>query len=361
MRTAFVGLAIAAGVLLGVLGSGPHAPTHVVGAYPPCPPPANDNFANAAVITALPFGDSIASNCATTEAGEGDLPCFGDYTVWYTYTSPISQVITVYMSELSFLNVYTGSSIPALAPLDPPVCESTYLSPESRQFAMFVGETYRIQVGAAEEFQIEAAYPPGIDFSLGIDVDGDDIDDCTTRPAEPTSCVAAPDQLFHLGVYLDALPSNYFDYSTFSATVRSTNLASKHNVDAEPWPDCNFGPFFAFEPGLDNVACANPAMQASSYIGLMATIDYTCTEDGVLKLLHGGETYIDGGFGSRFEAGVDELHVSCDGVAPPPVGGAAFDAPTSSPGALDAWWLAGITGAALVAAGGAALYVRRRG
>lgn len=49
-------------------------------------PPSNDNFANAEVVTSLPFSQSINTSEATTEPGDPDCAGNGP-TVWYSFTA----------------------------------------------------------------------------------------------------------------------------------------------------------------------------------------------------------------------------------------------------------------------------------
>jgi PKD repeat protein len=53
--------------------------------------PVNDDFANAAVITSLPFSDSVEISAATTEPGEPSSCGPTNQTIWYSFT-PSSDV-----------------------------------------------------------------------------------------------------------------------------------------------------------------------------------------------------------------------------------------------------------------------------
>lgn len=84
-------------------------------------PPANDNFAGATQITALPFTDAADTTAATLEPGE-PAPCtFPPLTgsVWYAFTPATSESVSasVGSSFFSLLAAYTGTSINKLTPL----------------------------------------------------------------------------------------------------------------------------------------------------------------------------------------------------------------------------------------------------
>jgi len=79
-------------------------------------PPANDNFANAQVVSG-PSGFVSGSNAgATKEPGEpnhGGNP--GGSSVWYRWTAPNSDPLSFYVSDSTFtLGAYTGSSVSSL-------------------------------------------------------------------------------------------------------------------------------------------------------------------------------------------------------------------------------------------------------
>ena len=57
-------------------------------------PPANDNFADADVISTLPFTDSGDLNGTTTEPGEQQFCSYQPQTVWYTFTPSSTTVIS---------------------------------------------------------------------------------------------------------------------------------------------------------------------------------------------------------------------------------------------------------------------------
>src|SRR4029453_17570450 len=55
------------------------------------PPPANDDFANAAAVSAVPYSDRGSSLAGTREAGEPVASCGpAGHTHWYAFTAPSS-------------------------------------------------------------------------------------------------------------------------------------------------------------------------------------------------------------------------------------------------------------------------------
>jgi hypothetical protein len=63
-------------------------------------PPSNDNFANATVITSLPFTDTGDLAGTTTEPGEPQFCSTIAQTVWYTFTPTSSVTVRTDLSDL---------------------------------------------------------------------------------------------------------------------------------------------------------------------------------------------------------------------------------------------------------------------
>jgi hypothetical protein len=139
------------------------------------PPPANDNHADAQILSStIPldvFGDSFAS---TNEAGEPMPSCsFIDpdpsQTVWYSFTPAASGTVSAWLPSTTFtpvIAVYTGSSLDSLAEIG---CQnfSSLLT-----LAVTAGATYYFQVGnlfpweqgGTFQLHIEQAPPPQAGF-----------------------------------------------------------------------------------------------------------------------------------------------------------------------------------------------------
>jgi hypothetical protein len=141
--------------------------------------PANDNFADAAEISAIPSSISADIVAATTEAHEPKSSCaFGPIlnTVWYRYT-PASDTYVLADTAGSDvashdLTVYQG---PSLGNLTQIACGWPFGSP-SHQLAFLAkaGQTYYLQA-AAEGFSIDApvisrAAPAAAPFASGTHI-----------------------------------------------------------------------------------------------------------------------------------------------------------------------------------------------
>ncbi len=147
--------------------SGAPAPTPT-----PTTPPPNDDFANATVIDALPFTDTVDTTGATRETGEPTAPCdFGPLsgTVWYAFTPPESESISASANGSFFsamVAVYTGNSLASLTELG---CQpfGGLLT-----FDASAGTTYYFQVaglfgqGGPLQFQLTVPPPPVASFGF---------------------------------------------------------------------------------------------------------------------------------------------------------------------------------------------------
>src|SRR5436190_1635988 len=110
--------------------------------------PANDNQANATVISSLPFSDSVDISQATTEFGE-TTNCGATQTVWYAITPSTDGLLKVDTSGSSFfgtdINAYRqdGAGLGGLMFLN---CAtfSTQLT-----FSVQAGVTYYLQAGSS--------------------------------------------------------------------------------------------------------------------------------------------------------------------------------------------------------------------
>ena len=81
------------------------------------PPPPNDNWVNATVITGLPFDESLDATVATREAGEPTPSCAWSLakTVWYTFEPQETRSVSAWLEPYEqVIGVYTGDSINAL-------------------------------------------------------------------------------------------------------------------------------------------------------------------------------------------------------------------------------------------------------
>jgi chitodextrinase len=129
---------------------------------PPPPPPANDNFADARLVGAIPFSDSTDFTNATREPSEPGFCFFQSRTVWYAFTSPTTQAVVVGTQSPFFngITVFTGSSLDNLSP--------QYCSGGAFSFQAVAGVTYYIQVGSDQPgtavFFLQPPPPPQANF-----------------------------------------------------------------------------------------------------------------------------------------------------------------------------------------------------
>jgi PKD repeat protein len=111
------------------------------------PPPANDNFASATVIAALPFTDATTTGASSLESGEPMPSCyFGPRygSIWYAFTATetASVTATVFSSQFSDVTIREGTSLDSLAEL---ACRH---SPATATIQVQAGFTYYVQVTA---------------------------------------------------------------------------------------------------------------------------------------------------------------------------------------------------------------------
>jgi 4-amino-4-deoxy-L-arabinose transferase-like glycosyltransferase len=151
------------------------------------PPPPNDKFSNAVVITALPFTQTISTKAATLDDHEpqpgpprpGDpLPCGGiNDTAWYAFVSDTDVRLTartVGSSTSTLVAVYEGTDLTALTPI---ACSRHGAEPRAAalDFTARAGVPYRFQI-AAQTYAVGT-----VTFSL------------EPTPAQPQAGEEAPD------------------------------------------------------------------------------------------------------------------------------------------------------------------------
>jgi hypothetical protein len=151
------------------------------------PPPANDAFASAIVLStqnATRTGDT--NDGATSEPGEADTVAGGEAgaSVWYRWTAPVTGNVTIDTATSTFdtlLGVYTGNAVNGLAEVVSN--DDVKVPPTSRvRFAATSGTVYRIRVdGYAQQsgtvnLHLQEVLPPGTpandNFSSAIVLSG---------------------------------------------------------------------------------------------------------------------------------------------------------------------------------------------
>jgi MYXO-CTERM domain-containing protein len=217
---------------------------------------------------------------------------------------------------------------------------------------------------------------PGLDFAIGVDTTGDTVDDCGTNVGQPAKCSVSTGGTFRLNVYLNSL-GGIPSYEGFDIYVEYSGVSSNSNPDASSWPDCVFQANDTSLPGVVVWGCAIGVAPAgpSTYTGLIGTLDFNCTANGSITLLHSifpGTDLVENvspeGQHAEGQLTTEALTVNC---VPPAVGGLSLDpASSASPlesarsttdsGALLGSTVIGIAAAGMLALGGAAWYRRRR-
>ncbi len=164
-------------------------------------PPTNDNFADADVITTLPFVDSGDLAATTTEPGEPSSSCTFSMsrTAWYAFTPSESGTVRIdHMgSDFSVSVAAYQSAGGGIADLSPVGCSGTGI-PTPLAVPVTAGSTYYLQVGASPDFhshlqlRVEMLTPPANDnFADAEALSGApvtatvDLTAATVEPGEP--------------------------------------------------------------------------------------------------------------------------------------------------------------------------------
>src|SRR5438128_1801716 len=136
---------------------------------------SNDAFANATVISALPFSDAVDITAATTEAGEPTTPsCAAPYggigsSAWYRFTPAETGSISANAFNSGFSTVvaaYTGTSVTGLTEVGCGVFGNR------SAFRALANTTYYFQVGGlfgqtgSLQFHLEVTPPPVANFGF---------------------------------------------------------------------------------------------------------------------------------------------------------------------------------------------------
>jgi PKD repeat protein len=166
-------------------------------------PPANDNFADADVISTLPFTDSGDLNGTTIEPGEQQSCYYQTQTVWYAFTPSSTRVIKadLFGSQYgSVLTVYqsNGGGIAGLGYM-------SCIFGGSLNFTANAGTTYYFQLGSffsgpiAVQLNLQEVPPPLNDDFANAKMagavpftDSVEMTAATTEPGEPVTPAGFP-------------------------------------------------------------------------------------------------------------------------------------------------------------------------
>ena len=128
----------------------------------------------------------------------------------------------------------------------------------------------------------------GLDFSIGVDTGGSTADDCDTRGGT-TLCVL-PGASFRLNLYLDNLPNGVSGYVALNTAVTFSGVASSGSLTPEDWVDCSVATDISYvDAGEVSMACPTGLVYpiSSTYTGLIVTIDFSCSGNGQISMVHG--------------------------------------------------------------------------
>ncbi|MEH1059121.1 PKD domain-containing protein [Micromonospora sp. CPCC 206171] len=127
--------------------------------------PANDDFADAITVGALPYADTRNYAGATAETGEPSFHVSSAHTAWYAYTPTSTGSVTARTNPgYAGIAAYTGSSLTTLSL----VGYTSLYDYDPLTFVAQAGRTYLFQVGSdgssAHTFQLDVAADPTVDF-----------------------------------------------------------------------------------------------------------------------------------------------------------------------------------------------------
>jgi hypothetical protein len=132
----------------------------------------------------------------------------------------------------------------------------------------------------------------GLDFSIGIDIDGNATDDCVSSGG-PSTCTIPVGSTFVVRTYLNGLPADVPHYAGLEIRLTYAGVTNKSNASTQPWPECAF-PVQHYAQTFIQFGCIIGVSGASStYLGLIGTSVFTCSADGTITLEHNpDETHI---------------------------------------------------------------------
>ena len=156
-------------------------------------PPANDDFADATIVDALPFADSVDTSAATTEFGEPRPSCSGEVTssVWYSFT-PKEDALIIADTTGSEFNAVLAVWIDSPFGLTDIACAIDFSFDGSfgvrLAFQASAGETYLIQVDRFPFGPFPAdgeAFALSFNLSVGVPPANDDFANATAVTTLP--------------------------------------------------------------------------------------------------------------------------------------------------------------------------------
>jgi hypothetical protein len=137
------------------------------------PLPENDDFANATVVSPLPFDHTVDTQYASRQTGEPTPACAyygpGTRSVWYAFTPPTSGSYSASIPSAMFtpvLAVYTGNLLTNLSQIG---CQSygsvfTFRANAGTTYYFQVSNFYSWDSGGSMQFHLDVTPPPQASF-----------------------------------------------------------------------------------------------------------------------------------------------------------------------------------------------------
>lgn len=180
--------------------------------------------------------------------------------------------------------------------------------------ALLLGIALTVAAGTSNGRNASAG-SSSLDFSLGLDYASATGDECDTT-AGSTTCSVPDGDVFQVNTYLNNLGGSAA-YKAIGVYLGYSGVTTKSIVHIEgAWPDCAAeGPTSG--PSYTVTGCSTLLNPPSTYLGLVATTQFTCSADGTITMVHGNaETLlIDDDDQTQVEAGPNETF-TIDCVAP---------------------------------------------
>jgi len=130
--------------------------------------------------------------------------------------------------------------------------------------------------------------PPltGLDWSIGVDLDGDGTYECSTRDGGSPECYVVSGVPFSVTASLDALSAADPEWIGYDVVMGYAGVASSNAVQVL-WPECT-DPAFAYPPGTIAHGCGLfGGFYTTDYVGPIASNAFTCSGPGTVSLKHG--------------------------------------------------------------------------
>jgi hypothetical protein len=211
--------------------------------------------------------------------------------------------------------------------------------------AVLVAALLLVTWGPAGGAKVAADAPhAGLDFSIGVDTNGDTTNDCSTGGGSATCDFGTVGTRFQVRVYLNSLPNGIANYGGFDIFLENQGVAGKVEggaavADANQWPQCSFEAVAPADPARVAWGCATFTQQ-STYTGLIGTADFNCTASGSLAIVHHDGvdglaatalTEVPGSVHAEGRGTRETLTINCGGAAQPTPTPGTPASPTPTP------------------------------